>query len=471
MDNPPHGIPFPLRDMLELHQELHARPALPARSPCVVSYWVNAGMAAARAQQALTTICLASGAAKPAADVRHHVLHGGGFSLKYERHGEFVSWQVNRPLPAMPNVPSDEVLRQAVLASSALDALPAAFVAHLSGPDSGQLLAAAHVVLVRGSEPTPTADRQTEARLLRQCQALLAAQAGPGLGDMANNGEGAAPVMGAYIGDGQRAALLTHLRLGPDGFARFLVLDFGLDSDQAAREAQRLCEIEAYRMLAMQGFPLAQRASASLAELERQLLATVDTMAHAEPGDEGTTFDSLSQLAAAVEHSTASTRYRFSATQAYHRIVEARLGELREQRIAGVQTLSGFLRRRFAPAMAFCASTDSRLTDVADRINRAVGLARVRLEARREAGNQQLFRALAQRQKQQLQLQQTVEGLSVVAISYYALGLVGYIAKAAKSLAGVADWMPTSEVVVGAAVVPIFLGVGWFVHKLRLHTK
>ncbi len=457
--------------MLELHQELHARPALPARSPCVVSYWVNAGMSAARAQQALTTICLAAGAAGPAPDVRHHVLHAGGFSLKFERHGEFVSWQVSRPLPASADLQDADGVRRAVQSSSALDALPAAFVAHLSAADSGQLLAAAHVVLLRATAADLAERGQTGAQVLRACQDMLAAQAGPSLGDPSNDSAGAAPVMGAYIGDGQRAALLTHLRLGPDGFVRFLLLDFGLDGDQASREAQRLCEIEAYRMLAMQGFALAQKASASLAELERQLLATVDTMAHAEPGDEGSTFDSLSQLAAAVEHSTASTRYRFSATQAYHRIVEARLGELREQRIDGVQTLSGFLRRRFAPAMAFCTSTDARLSDLADRINRAVGLARVRLEARREAANQQLFRAQAQRQKQQLQLQQTVEGLSVVAISYYALGLVGYFAKAAKALPGAAEWLPSPELVVGVAVVPIFLGVGWFVHKLRVHTK
>ena len=48
-------------------------------------------------------------------------------------------------------------------------------------------------------------------------------------------------------------------RLGTDGFTRFVLLDYGLSPDQAAREAQRLCEIEAYRMLAMQGFPVAQQ--------------------------------------------------------------------------------------------------------------------------------------------------------------------------------------------------------------------
>jgi uncharacterized membrane-anchored protein len=274
--------------------------------------------------------------------------------------------------------------------------------------------------------------------------------------------------MGAFIGDARRGALLTHLRLGRDGFTRVLVLDFGLPRDQAAREAQRLCEIEAYRMLAMQGFPVAQREAALLAGLEQTLQGTVDAMANDSSHDDARAFETLTRLAAEVEHGTARTRYRFSATRAYRAIVDQRLADLREQRISGVQTLTGFLSRRFTPAMALCDSIDRRLTDVGERINRATSLARVRIEAQREQGNQDLLRALAQRQKQQLQLQQTVEGLSVVAISYYALGLVGYLAKAAaKVVPALANLSP--EVVVGVAVIPVVAGVAWFIHRMSKH--
>jgi len=192
-------------------------------------------------------------------------------------------------------------------------------------------------------------------------------------------------------------------------------------------------------------------------------------MANDEAYDDQQAFDTLTRLAAEVEHSAARTRYRFSATRAYHQIVQRRLADLRETRLDGVQTLSGFLSRRFAPAMAFCESTDARLTDVADRINRAVSLARVRVEMNREANNQQLFKALAHRQKLQLRLQQTVEGLSVVAISYYLLGLVGYIAKAVKDLPALAAWRLQPEWVVGVAVVPVVLGVKLFLNRLHRH--
>lgn len=449
-----HGVPFPPREQLELHQELHARPALPARPNCVVSYWVNAGMTPQRAEQALHTLCLAADAPVPAPGARHHVLHAPGFALKYERHGEFVSWQLNRTLAALDDGADPAVLDALLREASALPMLPDAFVSLLSGDGAGRMLAATHVLLL---------DARASDSLLPRCQAALARQAGA-----AGSDDGGA-LIGAFIGDGRRCALLTHLRLGTDGFTRFLLLDMGLSTEQAAREAQRLCEIEAYRMLAMLGFPVAQQEAGELAQLEQSLQGAVDAMANDRAHDDSHAFETLTRLAAAVEHSTARTRYRFSATRAYHRIVERRLADLREQRIEGVQTLSGFLSRRFAPAMALCDSTDARLTDVAERINRATSLARIRIEVRREEGNQELLRALATRQKQQLQLQQTVEGLSVVAISYYALGLIGYVAKAAKS-AGLLDTLHLQpDTVVGIAAIPVVLGVAWFVQKLRDH--
>lgn len=446
-----HGVPFPPRQHLDLHQELHARPAVPARPPCVVSCWAQAGMSGERAEQALATLCLASGAAVPAPGARHHVLHTPAFALKFERHGEFVSWQLNRPLGRMPD---HDTLAQWLHSASGLPALPDAFVALLDGDAAGQLIAATHVLMLDGRD---------DDQLLPRCQTLLAAQAGN------SQGGDTAPLMGAWVGDGQRGALLTHLRLATDGFTRFVLLDFGLPPDQAAREAQRLCEIECYRMLAMLGFPVAQAEAQVLAKLESQLQDTVDAMANDRSHDDTQAFEALTRLAAEVEHATARTRYRLSATRAYHRIVERRLADLREQRIPGVQTLSGFLARRFTPAMALCDSTDGRLTDIAERINRASNLARVRIEMRREEGNQALLSAMATRAQQQLRLQQTVEGLSVVAISYYALGLVGYVAKAAKAVPAWASWGLNSDVVVGVVALPAVAFVAWSVRRLRRH--
>lgn len=423
----------PQRSHTELHDELHARPALPVHTPGVVSYWIQWQLDAETAERALAALCAEVGAEAPPAGARHHVVRTPGFDLKFERHGEFVSWLASRPLLAQPG----RALAPLLLESSAADALPAGFHAALAGTP---MLGAAHVVRLRAEGSTN----------VEACRAVLAAGTDSAL-------------LGASIAGGD-ATVLTDLRLHADGHVRFVVLQHGPGSEQAARTAQRLCEIEAYRMLAMLGFPLAQAESAQLARIEQRLQATVDAMTNDNRQDDAAAFDTLTALAAEVEHGAARTRYRFSATRAYQRLVEQRLADLREQRVEGLQTLTGFFARRFAPAMALCASTDARLTDIAERINRAVDLARVRVEVQREAGNQALLAALAHRQKLQLRLQQTVEGLSVVAISYYAIGLVGYAAKALK------DQLPVSpEVLTGLAVLPVLVAVAVFVRRLRRH--
>ncbi len=441
-------LTLPTRSDLALHQELHARPALPAQAPCAVSYWIQADMAPERADAALAALCRWVGAPDPSPGQRHARVAGPGWELKFERHGEFVSWQLNRPLDSWhwPTDPSQA--RAALLQAGMLEGLPAALLAELHQPDAGRMLAATHVLML---------DARGNDEMLANCRVAL------------RTGQGADshPLMGAFIGDARSAALFTQLQLGPEGFTRFVVLDFGLPPDQAAREAQRLCEIEAYRMLAMQGFPVAQREAQVLSELERRLQRTVDAMANDNAYDDAAAFADLTALAAEVEHACARTRYRFSATRAYHAIVEQRLADLREQRMVGVQTLSGFLSRRFAPAMVLCESTDRRLSDLGERINRAVNLARVRIESQREQGNQELLRALATRQHEQLKLQRAVEGLSVVAISYYALGLVGYGAKALHKLPGLSAWWPSPEALVALAVLPVLGAVAWGLRRLR----
>jgi len=451
MPNPPAA--WPPRTHLLLHDELHARPALAVQRPGVVSYWVHWGMEPAAAEAALATACAACGSAPPPTGVRQHLLQGPGFALKYERHGEFVSFQANRPLPDPGEHCDDRRLKSMLHEARALDALPSAFATALQAKGAGQMLAATHVVIVRCQHE----------QLLPRTRALMSSRLGlQGLADDST------PLVGSWIADG-KAAVLTDLRLADDGFTRLVLLDFGLPEDQAAREAQRLCEIEAYRMLAMLGFPLAQAQAQALSGIEQALQQAVDRLANGDSSDDAEAFDTLTRLAAEVEHSAARSRYRFSATRAYHQIVQRRLADLREARLGGMQTLSGFLARRFAPAMALCDSTDARLTDVADRINRAVSLAKVRVETQREATNQKLLSALAHRQKLQLRLQQTVEGLSVVAISYYLLGLVGYLAKAAASLPTPARWSWPPELVVGVAALPVVAGVGWFMRSLRRH--
>ncbi len=449
----PGAIPaaWPGRTHLELHDELHARPAMAVRSPGVVSYWAQHGMDAGKALEALSDLCRQLGQTEPNPGAGHHVLSCADFDLKFERHGEFISWQVSAALAAPAHWQDAPGLARALLQSRATEALPLSFARAIGDTP---MLAAAHVVILKAADE----------HWLPACRATLEASRSR-IETLRDQGDAAA-LLASRVSDGH-AAVMTDLQLGADGFTRFVLVDHSLPADRLARDVQRLCEIEAYRMLAMLGFPVARTEAVSLNQLEAQLQQIVDDMAGARTIDDAAAFDSLLKLSAEIEHGAARTRYRLSATRAYQRIVLQRLSDLREEQLMGLQKLSGFFNRRFAPAMALCESTDARITDIAERINRAVDLARVRVEARREANNQELLASLAHRQQLQLRLQQTVEGLSVVAISYYTLSIVAYLAKAANGLPLPAGMRVNEDVVTALAVVPVVALVYVMVRRLR----
>src|SRR3546814_18423991 len=87
--------------------------------------------------------------------------------------------------------------------------------------------------------------------------------------------------------------------------------------------------------------------------------------------------------------------------------------------------------------LCFCMirrPTDSTRTDTLSPYTTlcrsASNLLRTRVDIELEAQNRDVLMSMNRRARLQLRLQETVEGLSVVAISYYVVGLVGYAAKA-----------------------------------------
>jgi uncharacterized membrane-anchored protein len=84
--------------------------------------------------------------------------------------------------------------------------------------------------------------------------------------------------------------------------------------------------------------------------------------------------------------------------------------------------------------MATCTSVSRRLHDLSERVARASALLSTRVDIARERQNQALLASMDRRARLQLRLQQTVEGLSIAAITYYIVGIVGYFSKALKAV-------------------------------------
>jgi uncharacterized membrane-anchored protein len=216
---------------------------------------------------------------------------------------------------------------------------------------------------------------------------------------------------------------------------------------------------------AQQATPVLNAIEGELAALTAAMVATDDSHGENNPDDEQALLGQITRLAARLEKLAVDDSYRFSASQAYFRLVRSRIDELREERMEGFPTVGEFMERRLTPAVNTCAAIASRQEALARRIAQTNDLLRTRVGIVQEQQNRQILQSMNRRAAQQLKLQQAVEGLSVVAISYYMVGLLGYAGKAAK-----AAGLPLNPDIATGLLVPLVLGAVWLGLR-RMHRR
>ena len=248
------------------------------------------------------------------------------------------------------------------------------------------------------------------------------------------------------------AVIAGDYRMDDNGNMRFAVfVPASTGRRRVGRIVQRLNEIEVYKTMSMLGLMRARALSVELNSVDTNLSALVADLADDKvPAEDN--LNGLLKLSADLEGHSAAVAYRFSASKAYAAIVAQRIEVLRETQFEGRQTFREFMMRRFDPAMRTVQALDSRLQDLISRAIRTGDLLRTRVEVERQTQNQELLSSMNRRADAQLRLQRTVEGLSVVAISYYATGLSLYVLAPFSGLIGL------SKGVLTAAVVPLVVG-------------
>lgn len=430
--------PFPVRALPPadesrelLHNEVHARPPARIRLPALVVYVavLNEGISRAQECAHLRTLAGQDDLDEQALAGNFLRLRFDNHTLKWERHTEFSRYSLVQTLPEDALKGGDEaaLLQSLVIPPAWWAAIP------------GKTVAAIMMAMVHGDVDNPTAMRQL---------------AEPWL----NSREPLASLLGV-----RRSCALANFRLRDSGFERLLVISPPNTSElRAGRISQRLLEVETYRLMALRGLPVAKELAPMLGEAESQLADITARMEQAETSDQAL-LDTLIALAARIERATASHMYRFSATLAYHRLVEQRIEEMREAPIPGTQMLGEFLQRRLAPAINTVQATAQRLNALSQRIERTSALLRTRVDIAAEAQNQQLLEKLTKGQELQLRLQSTVEGLSIAAISYYVVSLILYAGKAAKA----AGWGVNPEILAGVLTPVVLLGIWWATRQIR----
>ncbi len=408
-----------------LVDEVHARPFESLRAPARASHmaWLTGEGTAAADLAHLADLCRRFDAVPPPGAANHYSADLGPFRCRWERHSEFTSYTF-----------ICDGVSKAPFVAPVTDLVPADWLEHCPG----ELLVGCHVAFESQRKTPDSADR---------LHRFFAADS-----------------LAGSVMAGGNAKAWTDFRLHDDGFGRILLRDAGLRERQAGRLVQRLLEIETYRLMALLALPFARAAGPEIGETAAELTAITGRMTRLESlEDQQGMLERLTDLAARMERIASTNTYRFSAAAAYYALTEKRIAGLREERIEGLQTIGEFMERRLAPAMRSCQAIATRQDRLAERIARATSLLRTRVDIAMEEQNRNLLRSMDRRAKLQLRLQETVEGLSVAAISYYLVGLVGYAAKGVHA-AGLA--VPV-DLVTGLSIPAVIVLVWYAVRRIR----
>ncbi len=404
----------PLRAALseEMHLRRLPRLAAPCRLVQIVTVLDEATAYAARDH--IEALALGGRAIVPLAS-KYGVLALGGMILVWERHTEFATYTLLRQ--GAFDAPFDPRWFDPVLASVLTD-MPGAVI------------------------------RATQIALMRAADAAAI--------DIDSWCSPEATIL-CDVADGS-ARIVSDFRLNEDGYGRLLILDHGLERDEPAQLVLRLQELGNYRNMALLGLPLAQTLSPSVTMLETRLAQLTQAVSERTSQDDQL-LDELTFLSAQLAQLVAETRYRMSATRAYAQLSADRLASLCIGAVRGYQTPADFTERRLAPAVRTCDSFSARLEDLSQRAAWTSELLRTRIDIALSKQNRDLLLSMDARVRVQLRLQQTVEGLSVVAISYYLVALVGYLLSAVPGV---------EHDIALAATVPLVVAVVAF-GRWRLH--
>jgi uncharacterized membrane-anchored protein len=413
-----------------LTNELHARPFPELTAPCRALHLAIMQPASAaerdreRDRAHLTALLDRTGAAHPPPGASHWSGAIGRGFLKWELHTEFVTYTLFAPGVAAPP-----------FSGETFDLFPADWLA--AAP--GRVLTSA---LVRIDSVAPE-DR--EAIVGRDFAKWFVPES---------------LAVSRVVDD--EAVIAGDFRIDEHGHSRFAVLARpGIGERRLGRIVQRVLEIETYRCAAMLTLPTAREVAGAVARLDRELTEVVERMAIGS-GQEAETLDRLLKMAAEIEHLSSTSAFRFGAAGAYDAIVGQRIRVLREERIGGRQTFAEFTTRRFEPAMRTCRSAEERLAALSARAERAANLLRTRVDVANQAQNVEVLRAMNRRAAMQLRLQETVEGLSVVAISYYAVNLAGKLLAPLAEPAGMDEGQ-----LLAVLTLPVVLIVWLLVRRIR----
>lgn len=413
----------PERESLTL--ELHARPIHPVTAPLRISHLAfgTGEHGGARDFDDLVALCRKFGVAEPSQEMKHFTADLGPFTVKWERHTEFSTYTFLRAEPF--EAPFEETV---------FGLLPADW----KDGKYGEVLVALHLAVADSVAEPLEANRLSRWFDGNEVFANSVAREG--------------------------VEIYGDLRSHDDGFDRMFLRAGPLTPELLGQTVQRVLELATYWRLALLSLPIARASSPKLERIERGLASISSELAEeGVDGPEETLLERLARLAAELENIIAGSSYRYRASTAYFELVESRLRQLGAVNLNGHIHLFDYLMRRIDPALRTCWSVQSRQEAISKRASRLSHLLRTGIESKVERQNRDLLDSMNRRAAQSLAIQRTVEGLSVVAISYYAVNLLKYLLDGMAK----AGWIAFDTTIASAALLPFLVVTLWaFLHRL-----
>jgi uncharacterized membrane-anchored protein len=374
-----------------------------------------------------------------------HALGGGagGVHVRWERHSELATYTFHREANAA------DLARPFAADVVATASIPRDWLARIPG----SIISAVHVVAFEHSGAgSPTGLDEAQFRDVKR----LLNHYGHITGGCLHN-----HAFRAY----------TDWRCKADGFCHVVMYATERANRMALGKAvQRLVDLDKYRLMAMLALPLATQLSPRIERLTAELQGVMERVDRLSAEDSSLReqhelLHRLCELTADSLRLQALSSFRFSASQAYAKIVDDRLEQLGCVRIEGVPSLASFVQAATHPAMRTCQSVADRLHEHTRASQLTADLMRTSLTVRAQAQSAEQLAKIETTARTQLVLQESVEGLSAVAITYYTIGVLGYVAKSAAAL----GYLPAApEVLLGAAVPVVGFAVWRGLHAMKV---
>ena len=202
--------------------------------------------------------------------------------------------------------------------------------------------------------------------------------------------------------------------------------------------------------------------SKTLSQADARLVRILDEIADSDSAEkQHDLLNDLLAIAQQVESHRNQLSSRFSASQAYYELVKFSYEKLNEEKLGGLQRLQTFVERRLGPAIRTFSALRARLEDISQRVDRIAELLRTEINVHMQLQNSEMLAGMNHSAKMQLKMQKTVEGISIVALTYYAIGVLGYLL--AIFLHG-----DDKYTVMGLLVLPVAALI-WYLQKKILH--